>query len=117
MDSNTDNMKSLDNWFIKQSKMLNKLDKLANEYKISFLQYNVLLHIKQRGSISPTEIAEAIETSKASISRILRVLQKKGLVDRSYGSTQDRRKIMVSITEEAEIIIEKLTKKIAEIQF
>lgn len=104
----------IDNWFIKQTKMFNKLDKCASKYGLSFLQFDILLHISEDEYSSPTEIAQTLELSKTSVSRVLKALQRKNLIIKQHDAFDDNRRIDVKITSAGQLIVEELSTEIVE---
>ncbi|MGR3741469.1 transcriptional regulator, SarA/Rot family [Companilactobacillus sp. DQM5] len=111
----TENM-TLDSWYIQQSQLMNKLDRIASKYGLSFLQYKILLQIECYKSSSPTDIAKGLKLSRTSVSRSLKGLQKKEMIGRIYGNSDDQRKVEIRVTPSAKKIIEKLSNDLLEVK-
>jgi Transcriptional regulators len=66
-------------------------------------QWGVLAQLWNKGSISQDELAHMVCVDKSSISRVLDVMERKGLVARKRDPADARRKILYS-TPEAELL-------------
>jgi homoprotocatechuate degradation regulator HpaR len=62
-------------------------------------QWRVLRVLDERGMMDPKEIAEAACLLNPSLTRIMQLLDKKGLISRK-GHPEDRRRVQVNITDE-----------------
>ena len=60
-------------------------------------QWRVMRVLDERGRMDPKEIAEAACLLNPSLTRIMQLLEKKGLIARK-GNTEDRRRVHVEIT-------------------
>jgi homoprotocatechuate degradation regulator HpaR len=62
-------------------------------------QWRVMRVLDERGMMDPKEIAEAACLLNPSLTRIMQLLEKKGLIARK-GHPEDRRRVQVRITQE-----------------
>ena len=67
-------------------------------------QWVILKIIEVRKQISQVELAQVAQKDTASITRILDLLQKKGLTQR-IDDEYDRRKYMISLTKDGEVFV------------
>ena len=71
-----------------------------------------LLYLKDRGdSVLPSEISEEMDISSARVASILNNLENKGLVQRQIDK-EDRRKILVTLTNEGRVKAEEHKEKV-----
>jgi DNA-binding MarR family transcriptional regulator len=78
--------------------------RLAQEFGLTGPQVVLLRELVRNGEMHVAELAENICLSHATVTDILNRLEKRGLVGRTRSLT-DRRRIMVTATEEAKAII------------
>ena len=64
-------------------------------------QYRCIYTLSETGTITQKELAEILQIRSTSLSELLLKLEKKGFVKRTP-STQDKRKLLVSLTEEGQ---------------
>jgi MarR family transcriptional repressor of emrRAB len=78
-------------------------------YGINHPEYNLLMMLygTDSGTMSPSELAEAAGEKSANITRLTNELSDKGLIARS-ASTDDRRKIELSVTAQGLALIDRL---------
>lgn len=74
------------------------------ETGITVDQWVLLKIIEERSQISQVELAQVGHKDTASVTRILDLLQKKGLIQR-IDDEQDRRKYMISLTPEGAVFV------------
>lgn len=83
-------------------------------YGISHPEYEVLMMLlgTPSRSLTPTEIGEAVGEKMANVTRLTNQLCEKGLISRS-GSTEDRRKVVLTLEPAGEAIIDSMMDSIA----
>ena len=79
--------------------------KLNQSYSLTGPQALVLKEIVARKPISPSELAKRVSLSQATITDIVKRLEKRRLVTR-VRDVRDRRKILLEITEDGKTLIE-----------
>jgi DNA-binding MarR family transcriptional regulator len=77
---------------------------LAQEFGLTGPQVVLLRELVRNGEMHVAELAENISLSHATVTDILNRLEKRNLIDRTRSLT-DRRRIMVTATEQAEALI------------
>lgn len=90
-----------------------RLTKLYIQRQLDFLQLNITVEqwtllkiIEAEGMISQVDLAQCALKDTASITRMLDLLQKKNLIQRSADNS-DRRKFLISLTEEGQEMVKK----------
>jgi len=80
---------------------------LLKPYGINHPEYNLLMMMygTQSGTMSPSELAEAAGEKSANITRLTNHLSDMGLIARA-ASTDDRRKVELTITPQGQALIE-----------
>lgn len=78
--------------------------RLAQEFGLTGPQVVLLRELVQKGEMHVAELAENISLSHATVTDILNRLEKRGLIGRTRSLT-DRRRIMVTATEQAKALI------------
>ena len=69
-----------------------------HRHALSLVHLNVLTALEAEGSLSMRRLAEAMDVSDASATGIVDRMEKRGLVERSHGTT-DRRTVLVHPTD------------------
>ena len=85
------------------------------ESGITVDQWVLLKIIEEHGQISQVDIAQAALKDTASITRILDLLQKKGLIQR-IDDDFDRRKYLISLTTDGKDFFDRMLPRISEIR-
>ncbi len=80
---------------------------------VSFPQYVLLGHITSLGALSMSQIADAMSHTTAAATGLVDRLAKLGFVRRSVSSS-DRRKVLVDITPQGEILVNRIRQDIFE---
>jgi DNA-binding MarR family transcriptional regulator len=80
---------------------------------VSFPQYVLLGHITSLGALSMSEIAESMSHTTAAATGLVDRLVKLGFVRRSV-SPDDRRKVLVDITPQGEVLVNRIRHDIFE---
>jgi len=75
--------------------------------------YALMLIARQGGEVNPSEISQSMNVSAARIASLLNALEKKGLITRKI-DLDNRRRILVEITEEGKKITEEQQKNAME---
>lgn len=85
-------------------------------YGINHPEYNLLMMLygTASGTMSPSELADAAGEKSANITRLTNELTEKGLIAR-HASTDDRRKIELSLTPKGHVLIEGLLPDICQL--
>ena len=90
-----------------------RLTKLYIQRQLDFWQLNITVEqwtllkiIEAEGMISQVDLAQCALKDTASITRMLDLLQKKNLIERSADNS-DRRKFLISLTEEGQEMVKK----------
>ena len=82
-------------------------EKLTGQTAITPQQYGTLLTLHQRGTLTPSELADAIHTDRSTIGEIVRRLAKRELVKLGKNGADGRSK-KVSITSVGETVLRRL---------
>ncbi|MDR0751041.1 MAG: transcriptional regulator [Christensenellaceae bacterium] len=110
-------MNELDKLFLEFEKMMSKIKPFDIFSNIERGELFVLKFLNcKKTSANPSMIALALETSLARISATLKALEKRGEIMRSV-NLNNRREVLVEITEEGKIRIEIAYSKIRELFF
>ncbi len=90
-------------------------EELTGQNAITARQYGALLTLHQRGSMTLTELADAISVDRSTLTEMVRRLQRAGLITRA-GNGQDRRSAVVALSPEGEAAVAQLTPGAAKVQ-
>jgi len=103
------NRTASDNVMIALRKIVQAIDmnskKLVKRVGLTGPQLVILQEISNMGEVTAGEIARTVSLSQATLTGILERMEKRGLLSRRR-SNQDKRRIMVSITESGRQVIE-----------
>ncbi|WP_235044671.1 MarR family winged helix-turn-helix transcriptional regulator [Methylohalobius crimeensis] len=80
--------------------------RLAQEFGLTGPQVVLLRELARQGEMHVAELAQSISLSHATVTDILNRLEKRGLINRTRSIT-DRRRILVTPTEEAVALVKK----------
>ncbi len=86
---------------------------LVRQVGLTGPQLAILQELSRQGNISTGELAKAISLSQATVTGILERLEKKGLVERTR-SDNDRRRVIVNVTEDCIRLLEKAPSQLQE---
>lgn len=86
-----------------------KFNSQISPYNLSSEQYAVMRLVDEIGEITPTKIAELLKRDKATITRIINSLEKKGFINKKYINSKS---YYLLLTQEGEINL-KLADKVA----
>jgi DNA-binding MarR family transcriptional regulator len=87
--------------------------RLSKQYKLTGPQLVCLRYVKARGPLAPSELAEAVALSQATITGIIDRLHAQDLVTRDRNE-QDRRRVIVALTQKGETLVESLPSPLQE---
>lgn len=80
---------------------------LNSEYSLS--EVRVMYEVHTAGAVQASQIMAAMDIDKSYLSRILKKLERDGLIARK-ASAADGRAVVVSLTERGEVLFQELTK-------
>jgi len=86
---------------------------LSKKFKLTGPQLVCLRYVKAHGPLAPSELAKAVSLSQATITGIIDRLHAQGLVTRDR-SQEDRRRVIVALTEKGEALVESLPSPLQE---
>lgn len=96
--------------------LLARLDKGLRHHRLSGAARQALAIIEGAGRpLSPTTIAERLIVTTASVTSLLDTLSARGLVERNP-DPQDRRKVLVTLTEEGQALVDEFLPEIVALQ-
>ncbi|WP_048119289.1 MarR family winged helix-turn-helix transcriptional regulator [Methanosarcina vacuolata] len=98
----------------KYSEMISKARSSRPE-KLGRQQFNAILIIGTMGEMIPSYLGLCMNMDRSSLSRMIDSMEKKGIVYRKT-DIEDRRKVMINLTEKGEEYYEILKKKVEETQ-
>ncbi|MEU1124564.1 MarR family transcriptional regulator [Streptomyces sp. NPDC005899] len=81
----------------------------ANPEGVNWHQYDVLELLRARGSLKPSELSAALDVSRQSTSKALRVLKDLNLVTQR-ASGEDRRELSTSLTPEGQEFLTRIAR-------
>lgn len=84
--------------------MMAPIRQMLNEVGVTEQQWRVLRVLAERGTMDPKDLAQAACLLNPSLTRIMQLLERKGLISRSDHPT-DRRKVRVDITGEGRALL------------
>lgn len=87
--------------------MKQRLDARLKEHKVTVHQFGILLIIYKKSSLTQKEIANQTNGDEPATARLMNRLEDKGHIKRVVDSA-DKRKRLVSLTPEGEILLNKL---------
>lgn len=91
-------------WFLEVQKKEQELNKITNEYGVSFEQYLVLEQIKKYELENPSKIAANLRTSNPAVSRKINTLQNKKFIHKVYGNKVDQRIVKIETTDQGDYV-------------
>lgn len=77
---------------------------MLNKAGVTEQQWRVLRVLAERGTTDPKDLAQAASLLNPSLTRIMQLLEKKGLIVRK-DHPSDRRKVLLDITEEGRALL------------
>ena len=84
--------------------MMAPIRQMLNKAGVTEQQWRVLRVLDERGTTDPKDLAEAACLLNPSLTRIMQLLEKKGLIARK-DHPSDRRKVLLDITEEGRALL------------
>lgn len=86
---------------------------LAKQYRLTGPQLVCLRYVRRHGPVTPSELAEAVSLSQATITGIIDRLHAQGLVTRDR-SDEDRRRVIVALTDQGRQLVDSLPSPLQE---
>ena len=83
-----------------KQKIVQELDK----YQLGYGEFEVLYFLSTKKREQPTNIGNSLHSERAGISRLIKLLDQKKLVNYEYDS-EDRRRVYVSITSKGSRVV------------
>ncbi|MDU8927496.1 homoprotocatechuate degradation operon regulator HpaR [Alisedimentitalea sp. MJ-SS2] len=84
--------------------MMAPIRHMLNKAGVTEQQWRVLRVLDEHGTMDPKDLAQGASLLNPSLTRIMQLLDKKGLIARKDHPT-DRRKVLVDITEEGRVLL------------
>lgn len=89
-------------------------DKRLGTHDLTSAQWGPMLNLRMRGPTTVAELARLAPIDAGAMTRLLDRLEKKGLCKR-VRSTEDRRVVMVELTPQGEVAIQKVPEVLADV--
>ncbi|WP_025082667.1 MarR family winged helix-turn-helix transcriptional regulator [Latilactobacillus fuchuensis] len=100
MDNNEGAYRSFQEWYLKVTKLEQKMDFIASQYDVNYGQYLIMKYIIVDHCDEPTLLANAFGISRPAVSRKLNVLFKKNKIVKKHNDPSDQRKVHLVLTAE-----------------
>ncbi|KRL59162.1 MarR family winged helix-turn-helix transcriptional regulator [Latilactobacillus fuchuensis] len=100
MDNNEGAYRSFQEWYLKVTKLEQKMDFIASQYDVNYGQYLIMKYIIVDHCDEPTLLANAFGISRPAVSRKLNVLYKKNKIVKKHNDPTDQRKVHLVLTAE-----------------
>ena len=84
------------------------LEAILAKHALTRLMWCVLIGVGEEGVTTPSELAHYVGVTRPAISRLLRELQKKGLLARVSGQGADGRSVEVELTNAGRAVIQSI---------
>jgi len=84
--------------------MQNRLEAEIAEHGLTRLMWCVMTGVGEEGVRTPSELAEYVGVTRPTISRLLRVLEEKGMLRRTNGELKDGRSVRLELTPQGEAV-------------
>ncbi len=84
--------------------MMAPIRHMLNKAGVTEQQWRVLRVLDEHGTMDPKDLAQGASLLNPSLTRIMQLLDKKGLITRK-DHPSDRRKVLVDITEEGRVLL------------
>ncbi|MFN3954042.1 MAG: MarR family winged helix-turn-helix transcriptional regulator [Pararhodobacter sp.] len=78
--------------------MQNRLETALSEHGLTRLMWCVMTGVGEEGVQTPSELADYVGVTRPTISRLLKSLEARGLLQRINGSTRDGRSVRIELT-------------------
>lgn len=96
------------NWYLKNIKIMNKMNSFTGTYDLGFMQYCMLEMISLSTFETPSHLADKLQVSNPSISRALRKMHQRGLINRLVSEFDDTRMVKITITNNGKKILQEI---------
>jgi len=83
------------------------MDALFAEHGMNFAQYSVLVNIREKLAVTPSEICQNICHDTGALTRLIDQMEERGLLLRTRSET-DRRRIEISLTPKGEEMLDEM---------
>ncbi|MDO1604829.1 hypothetical protein Q2T76_02035 [Lactobacillus sp. YT155] len=101
-------------WYLENIKIMNKMNNFTNNYGLGFMQYCMLEMISKSTFETPSHLSEELQMANTSISRAIKKMNSKGLIERLVSEFDDTRRIKITITKHGEQVLQKIDKDLNE---
>lgn len=78
--------------------MQNRLETALSEHGLTRLMWCVMTGVGEEGVQTPSELADYVGVTRPTISRLLKSLEARGLLQRTNGSARDGRSVRIELT-------------------
>lgn len=95
--------------------MQNRLEAMIQDHELTRLMWCVVTGVGEERVNTPSGLADYIGVTRPAASRLLRSLEKKGLVQRSNGCSTDGRSVKVELTGQGEAVLRTTRAKVDEL--
>lgn len=93
---------------------IKEVNEALKEYDLFSAQWSILYSLNTFGALTQTEIWQYLNVEAPTVTRTLVKLEQRKLITRNEG--KDKRERIVQLTEEAQSLIPKIEKRIAEVE-
>ncbi len=87
-----------------------RMDKNLEDYGITTSQWAVLKLLAEQEQLTQKQIADGLSSDKATVGEIIKLLNKKGYVEKVINSI-DKRAFIIRLTSKAKVIVKELESK------
>ncbi|SPC39361.1 MarR family winged helix-turn-helix transcriptional regulator [Latilactobacillus fuchuensis] len=98
MNNNIGVYRSFQEWYLKSTKLEQKMDFIASQYDVNYGQYLTMKYISDDGCNEPTLLADVFGVSRPAISRKLNALYEKRKIVKKHNDPSDQRKVRLVLT-------------------
>lgn len=102
MDNSAEGYQQFQEWYLKVTKLEQKMDFITSQFGLNYGQYLIMKFIVVDHCDEPTLLAHAFGISRPAISRKLNVLYKKQKIVKKHDDPTDQRKVHLVLTPEGE---------------
>lgn len=102
MDDSAKKYRQFQEWYLKVTKLEQRMDFITSQYGINYGQYLIMKYIVVDHCNEPTLLSNAFGISRPAISRKLNVLYKKNKIVKKHDDQTDQRKVHLVLTAEGQ---------------
>lgn len=102
MGNNEGDYRNFQEWYLKVTKLEQKMDFIASQYDVNYGQYLIMKYMAVDHCDEPTLLANAFGISRPAVSRKLNVLYKKNKIVKKHNDPNDQRKVHLVLTAQGE---------------